>query len=89
MQLQNRTNPEFDQLVELVVDADTAQRSNTLIHIDIVTEHLVRKPSFQGRVSIPLRSVIEQKKVRDTWQLQGVQQGSITAELSWLSALSL
>lgn len=47
VKLQHRANPVFEEMVELIVDGDTAQRSNTLIHIEIVTEHLVRHPSFQ------------------------------------------
>jgi hypothetical protein len=45
--------------------------------------------TLQGRVTIPLRQVIEQRRLHDTWQLQGAQDGTLTAELSWLSALSM
>ncbi len=44
---------------------------------------------MQGRVSIPLKDVIERQRIRDTWPLQDVEQGDVTMELSWLSALSM
>jgi hypothetical protein len=43
----------------------------------------------QGRVSIPLRQVMERGRVRDTWPLQDVGQGSLTMELSWMGTLTL
>jgi hypothetical protein len=43
----------------------------------------------QGRVSIPLRQVMERGRVRDTWPLQDVKQGSLTMELSWMGTLNL
>ena len=42
---------------------------------------------LQGRVSIPLRDVIERRKLRNSWALQDAHRGSITMELTWLSAL--
>ncbi|KAI3435577.1 hypothetical protein D9Q98_001642 [Chlorella vulgaris] len=89
MKLQQRANPVFEEMIELIVDSATAQRSNAMIHIDIFTEHFLRRPSFQGRVSIPLKDVIERQRIRDTWPLQDVEQGDVTMELSWLSALSM
>lgn len=40
-------------------------------------------------MSIPLGEVIKQRRWRDTWQLQDAERGSITLELSWLSALAM
>ena len=42
----------------------------------------------QGRISVPLWHVIRRRQVRDTWPLQGVPQGSVTLELSWLGAMA-
>ena len=44
---------------------------------------------MQGRVSIPLRQVMERGRVRDTWPLQDVGQGSLTMELSWMGTLAM
>lgn len=44
----------------------------------------------QGRVSLPLRHVIERRRLRDTWPLQGGGgQGTLTMELSWMGALAM
>ena len=32
--------------------------------------------------------VVRRRQVRDTWPLQGVPQGSVTLELSWLGAMA-
>ena len=45
--------------------------------------------TVQGRVSIPLRHVMERGRVRDTWPLQDVGQGSLTMELSWMGTLAM
>jgi hypothetical protein len=51
MKLQQRANPVFEEMIELIVDSATAQRSNAMIHIDIFTEHFLRRPSFQVQQS--------------------------------------
>lgn len=48
----------------------------------------------QGRVSVPLRQVIERRRLRDTWRLEGEgggaqRGGTLTMELAWVGALAM
>lgn len=44
----------------------------------------------QGRVSLPLGQVMERRRLRDTWPLQGAGgKGTLTMELSWMGALAM
>ncbi len=47
----------------------------------------------QGRVSVPLRAVIERRRLRDTWRLEGEgggqRGGTLTMELAWVGALAM
>lgn len=53
------------------------------------TTHHTHPYVLQGRVSLPLRQIIERGKWRDTWPLENTAQGTLTMELSWMGALAL
>lgn len=81
-----------------VIDAGAASRlgAGWTVQAQHPTNAAAARPFLapQGRVSVPLRDVIERRRIRDTWQLQGPGrreegQGRLTMELSWMGALAM
>lgn len=59
------------------------------------SQHSLRLPCTpglpQGRMTVPLERVIQQKRVRDTWALRDSPSGrpsTLTAEFRWLSTMA-
>lgn len=50
---------------------------------------MMGQPEFTGAgwVEVPLRQVIEQRSMHDTWRLNDVPFGQIEMELQWLPVL--
>ena len=44
---------------------------------------------LQGRVVVPLQDVIRRQRMRDDWQLEGVDSGRLDMGLEWLGAMAL
>lgn len=42
---------------------------------------------MQGSVSISLREVIEKKRIKEKYKLEGVRHGELVLELQWMSAI--
>jgi hypothetical protein len=85
----HRSNPVFDETLELLLDGSLTRQPDLAIHVEVWVQHFILPSTFKGRVSIPLRQVLERRRLRDTWPLEGVRQGRITLELSWFSVLAM
>lgn len=46
-------------------------------------------PCMQGRVAVPLREVQRRRRLRGTWQLEGVPSGTLSMELKWVAAAGM
>ncbi|KAL4458138.1 hypothetical protein ABPG75_013003 [Micractinium tetrahymenae] len=87
----HRSNPVFEETVELVVPGAVAQQRGAEVEVEVWVEHYLRKASFKGRMSLPLQRVIQHKRVRDTWHLRDSpsgRPGTLTAEFRWLSTMA-
>ena len=43
--------------------------------------------SAQGSISLSLREVIDKKRIKEKFRLEGVRHGELTLELQWISAM--
>ncbi|GAB4820429.1 hypothetical protein N2152v2_007475 [Parachlorella kessleri] len=85
----NSRNPVFDQTMEFILDADTATNPDTVILLEIYDVHWLYMSEFKGRVVVPLQDVIRRQRMRDDWQLEGVDSGRLDMGLEWLGAMAL
>ena len=49
--------------------------------------HLLKKPSFKGRVAVPLARVLAAGRLHDTFPLEDVAAGRLELSLEWLSTM--
>ena len=49
MPFRHRSNPVFDESLEVIVDGETATRRDLQVQVEIWMTHMVRKPTFKAR----------------------------------------
>lgn len=80
-------NPVFDQSLDFLVDGDLADRSDTVVRVELWTMHMLLRPSYRGCVAVPLTRVIAASRLHDTFPLHDSESGRLEMTLEWLGTV--
>ncbi|CAL5224210.1 g6855 [Coccomyxa viridis] len=80
------SHPAFSDVIEFILGADDIQDpQEKYIQVEVWDHKFIKH--FRGRVDIPLKSVLDNGKVKDKYRLKEVKQGELELEVNWYSVL--
>eukprot|EP00884_Botryococcus_braunii_P012980 jgi/Botrbrau1/21683/Bobra.43_1s0079.1 len=80
------SSPVFSDRLEFILgEEELGRHSNAEISIEIWDFKLFN--SYRGGVKIPLRDVLRQRRMKNTFTLEGVSHGDLSLELQWFGLL--
>lgn len=74
-------NPLFDQAIDFLIDGDTALAADSIITVEIWTQHLLRKATYKGTACVLLQKVIHAERLHDMYGLD--TGGSVELGFEW------
>ncbi|KAK9917790.1 hypothetical protein WJX75_008296 [Coccomyxa subellipsoidea] len=82
------SEPTFSDTLEFILDADeVSEPERKTITVEVWDYKMVNH--FRGVAQVPLKDVLDNHRVRDTFRLKGVDHGELELELQWLRLLDI
>lgn len=80
-------DPLFTEPLEFLLGGDEVDRAReSKVTVELWDYRL--KNQFQGSISISLQEIMDKKRIKERYQLEGVRHGDLTLEMQWMSAMS-
>jgi len=92
----NSVNPVLDSTIDMLIDGDTARDPTSVISVEIVVEHFIKKSSSRGTALVDFSSVVKAGRMQGRWKLtRGVADGTsregslgeVEMSLAWVPTL--